>query len=57
MAGGLKITPNHPIFINNSWVKPKDLPEAKLISNIQKCNQVYNLVMEPAKNIVEINGI
>lgn len=49
---GLKITPYHPVKIDNSWKFPIDIVGAKNI----ECDKVYNFVLNTRKSIV-VNNI
>ncbi len=49
---GLKITPYHPVKIDNAWKFPIDIVGAKNIP----CNKVYNFVLNTRKSIV-VNNI
>uniref|UniRef100_A0A6B2KYS2 VWFA domain-containing protein n=1 Tax=Arcella intermedia TaxID=1963864 RepID=A0A6B2KYS2_9EUKA len=44
LNNGLKITKNHPIRVNGKWIKPKDHPEAVLVSSSSP--YVYNFVLD-----------
>jgi len=48
------ITPNHPIRINGSWIKPRNLSQE--IVRIALRTTVYNFVLDK-KHIMKINGI
>jgi hypothetical protein len=49
---GLKITPYHPIKIDNNWKFPIDIVGAKNMN----CNKVYNFVLNTRKSII-VNNI
>ncbi len=49
---GLKITPYHPVKIDNVWKFPIDVVGAKNVD----CNKVYNFVLNTRKSIV-VNNI
>ena len=49
---GLKITPYHPVKIDNIWKFPIDVVGAKNVD----CNKVYNFVLNTRKSIV-VNNI
>jgi Mg-chelatase subunit ChlD len=49
---GLKITPYHPVWIENKWQFPISLEKSSTIS----CDFVYNLVVDE-QHVVIINGI
>jgi len=51
LPGGLKITPYHPIKINNIWKFPIDIVGAKNIN----CNKVYNFVLNTRRSIIVNN--
>ena len=52
LEGGLRITPWHPVKINNIFVFPISMGYA----NIMDCEAVYNFVLED-QHIMNINGI
>ena len=49
---GLKITPYHPVKIDNTWKFPIDIVGAENI----ECNKVYNFVLNTKKSII-VNSI
>ena len=51
LNGGLKITPWHPIFLNNKWVFPENITPSEN-TNI---NEVYNFILEDNHSIY-VNG-
>merc|ERR1711998_34905 len=51
---GLKVTPWHPIRINNSWCFPSDRADAKE----EPCEAVYSFLLESEEHVsMNINGI
>lgn len=50
---GLCITPGHPILVNNSWIKPKDIQPVTLTN----CDCYYNFLLEDGGASVIVNGI
>lgn len=52
MAGGLKVTPYHPIRVNNKWHFPCELGVPQLVV----CPAVYSFVLE-ASHVMLINSI
>lgn len=51
-AGGLLITPYHPVRIQDKWYFPNDLGEAKEYS----CDLVFNFVLQE-DHIMQVNGV
>jgi hypothetical protein len=50
---GLCITPGHPIQVNDSWVKPKDIQPVTSI----ECDRYYNFLLDNGGSSVVVNGV
>jgi hypothetical protein len=46
LLGGLKITPWHPVFVENRWVFPQELVDQGYGVNVYYHGDVYNLVLD-----------
>lgn len=50
---GLCITPGHPILVDGSWVRPKDVRPVSLT----KCDYYYSFLLDDGGTSVIINGV
>ena len=50
LSNGLKVTPGHPIMVDNVWTYPRDIVEVKN----EDCEYVFNIVLEE-HHIININ--
>ena len=54
LAGGLVITPHHPVWVAGAWRRPADLPDATAAPNVGGC--VYNFVLDHSHKL-RVNGV
>jgi len=58
-SSGLKITPSHPIRLNDQWELPKNLTSNPIgqIFFSQSQDRVYNVILDKTEVLLEVNGI